>query len=301
MKKIFLVLILISFGIISCKSSYNKIGSKNANYIPYYLKVYEADSLFVVGSYQGSYDILDNLFKKYEPINTFKFDEYGTFCKLKIILNKKLDQDDFFKLVSKYGYDNDWLETDSILSPYYKTFENMDLKYKSAREVYLKSINLKLRKNIVILINQDQKYRIGNKTSETQQMRNYADSINQTELMRIFKDFGYPNMAMIGNYTIDKKLVSISPILYHTSTSINNEYFFKNVLEYIRQGKEDPDVYAFMIDRFNMFRNNTQVYGTFKDNLKLSESEINKNRHLIGLPALGYEEWKNNLLNAKPK
>ncbi|WP_026979222.1 hypothetical protein [Flavobacterium tegetincola] len=300
MKKIFLGVFII-FLFFSCKSSCTKIGSKNANYIPYYLKVYEADSLFVVGNYQDSYDILDNLFKKYEPINTFKFDEYSTFCKLKIILNKKLNQDDFFKLVSKYGYDNDWLETDSILSSYYKTFEKMDIKYKSARELYLKSINLKLRNDIVILINQDQKYRIGNKTSESQQMRNYADSVNQTELMRIFRDFGYPNMSMIGNYTIDKKLVSISPILYHTSTSINNEYFFKNVFENMRQGNEEPDVYAFMIDRFNMFRNITQIYGTFKDNLKLSEREINKNRHLIGLPSLGYVDWKNNLLNPEPK
>ncbi len=33
---------------ISCKSSYTRIGDKNANYIPYYLKVYEADSLFIV-------------------------------------------------------------------------------------------------------------------------------------------------------------------------------------------------------------------------------------------------------------
>ncbi len=37
---------LISISFISCKS-YQKIGSKNSNYIPYYLKVYKADSLFL--------------------------------------------------------------------------------------------------------------------------------------------------------------------------------------------------------------------------------------------------------------
>lgn len=44
---------------------------EEVNYIPYYLKVYEADSLYLTGNHQRSFEILDSLFKKYEPINLF--------------------------------------------------------------------------------------------------------------------------------------------------------------------------------------------------------------------------------------
>ena len=59
---------LISISFISCKS-YQKIGGENSNYIPYYLKVYEADSLFLVKKFSLAYEKYDSLFKYYEPIN----------------------------------------------------------------------------------------------------------------------------------------------------------------------------------------------------------------------------------------
>jgi hypothetical protein len=73
--------------LLSCKSSYTRIGDKNANYIPYYLKVNEADSLFLVGNYQKSHKILDSLFQKYEPANTDRFYEYGVYLMSCIMAN----------------------------------------------------------------------------------------------------------------------------------------------------------------------------------------------------------------------
>ena len=52
---------LISISFISCKS-YQKIGGENSNYIPYYLKVYEADSLFLLKNYSSAYEKYDNVF-----------------------------------------------------------------------------------------------------------------------------------------------------------------------------------------------------------------------------------------------
>ena len=46
-----------------------KTSNEEVNYIPYYLKVYEADSLYIIGNYQRSFEILDSLFQKYEPLN----------------------------------------------------------------------------------------------------------------------------------------------------------------------------------------------------------------------------------------
>jgi len=67
MKNIIIVMSVLL--LISCKSSYTKIGDKKANYIPYYLKVYEADSLYYAKNYTNYKKELENLFAKYEPIN----------------------------------------------------------------------------------------------------------------------------------------------------------------------------------------------------------------------------------------
>ena len=64
MKKITIIALVLI--IISCSSKQKFISEQNQepiNYIPYYLKVYEADSLFTIKDYQGSCKILDDLFK----------------------------------------------------------------------------------------------------------------------------------------------------------------------------------------------------------------------------------------------
>ena len=73
MKNIFFFTIIFTLSLYSCKSNYTRIGDKNANYITYYLKVYEADSLNLIGEYKSSNEILDSLFKKFEPINQQTF------------------------------------------------------------------------------------------------------------------------------------------------------------------------------------------------------------------------------------
>lgn len=289
-------LILFLTFLVSCKSGYTKIGSVHSNYIPYYQKIYEADSLFVIGNYGESYRVLDSLFTLYEPINTYRIREYETYCILSRIVNKKLKSKDFFSLVSKYGYDKNWIVGDSILNSYYNSIPNSEKLYKAGREKYVKSIDLELRAKIINMVAEDQKYRTGKSTPEILALRQIVDSTNEQEVRKIFNDVGYPNEAIIGNYTIDKSNVIIAPILYHTSTSTDNEYFFSKVLEYTRQGRVEPFVYAFMIDRYNLFRFDKQLYGTFTDRLILSESEVNNNRHTIGIPSLGYEDWKNKIV-----
>ena len=176
---------------------------------------------------------------------------------------------------------------------------NSEKLYKVGREKYLKSIDLELRAKIVNMNVEDQKYRTGKSTPEIVASRKVADSINEQELRKIFNTVGYPKEKIIGNYTIDKSSVFINPILYHTSTSTAKEYFFSKMLEYTRQGRVEPFVYAFMIDRYNLFRFDKQLYGTFRDRLNISETETNKNRNSIGLPSLDYEEWKNKIRNPK--
>ena len=91
MKKTIVLLTLILL-LLSCKSKFTSIGDENANYIPYYLKVYEADSLYLTKNYEQSYKILDRLFKNYEPINIETFNEYLNYIRLKLVLRVWIPQ-----------------------------------------------------------------------------------------------------------------------------------------------------------------------------------------------------------------
>ena len=62
MKKSLLLISIISLIVISCKSSYTKIGDKNANYIPYYLKVYENANNYMKDS-SDRYNAYQSYFK----------------------------------------------------------------------------------------------------------------------------------------------------------------------------------------------------------------------------------------------
>lgn len=101
-KHLFLLITVLIFTF-SCKSTYTKIGDKNANYIPYYLKVYEADSLYIVENYEKSFKILDSLFKKYEPVNTYIYYEVINYMKLKVILNKRISRKETENWILNYG------------------------------------------------------------------------------------------------------------------------------------------------------------------------------------------------------
>lgn len=299
MKKVIVSLIISALIVSSCKISKdveNVKVIKEVNYIPYYLKVYEADSLYLTRNYVRSFNILDSLFKVFTPVNSYKVDEFATYCKLKILLNKKSIEKDFSLLISKYGYNKIWIDSDSILRSYLVSNNKLNENYFYLRKKYLNQIDLELRKKIELLVIDDQKYRIEKKTIQTQKLRKQTDSINEISLVQIFNTYGYPNADKIGNYTIDEKNISIDVLLYHTSTSKNKDYFLNKVLEYVKYGKADPEVYAIMVDRLNMFTNETQVYGTYQSNLKESITEVNKERRTIGLPSLNYQDWKVKIL-----
>ena len=92
--------VFVSISLISCKS-YQKIGDKNSNYIPYYLKVYEADSLFLVKKYSLAYEKYDSLFKYYEPINMPLYFEFENYIKSGLLAKKdKSFKKEFKKIVT---------------------------------------------------------------------------------------------------------------------------------------------------------------------------------------------------------
>src|SRR5690606_3967628 len=117
LKNIFLVVICLSFVLFVNCSKPTSIAEKEVNYIPYYLKVYEADSLFMMKNYERSFEILDSLFQKYEPLNQFGVYEMQTYVKTAYLTgNHKSIKPIFSKLFDTWGYETKYLKYDSIMN-----------------------------------------------------------------------------------------------------------------------------------------------------------------------------------------
>lgn len=297
MQKLYFILIIIV--VVSCKSSYTKIGDKNANYIPYYLKVYEADSLFVVKNYSNSYEILDSLFKKFEPINLTETNEYLYYIKLSIKLKKKINKENVFKLYNKYGYSDELIEYDEDLKFYNNSNGNiLNINFKNSRKAYLNSINLSLRDSINIMKIKDQKYR--NKDyNKNIKFQDSIDKQNEKILANYFDKNLFPNEKLFGGFSIDNKSINIGSLLLHTKDSIRKKYFMPKTLEFIKKGEALPRYYGNMTDQNLLYNGFEQKYGTYNTqslkNSKLTKKEFNKNRKTIGLPSIEYVLWKDSI------
>ncbi|SHI45436.1 hypothetical protein [Flavobacterium terrae] len=295
LKRVFRVLLLIglvSFFSFKTKDVFNSSISRELNYIQYYLKVYQADSLYITKNYQKSYEILDKLFKDYEPINLPNYNELFNYYRLKLILKKDINRSKFSELISKYNLNNEILLNDSLMKTYYmKEKFFFDKNYNLLRQKFISKLNLKLRDEIKEMRVQDQLFR--DKDYQYNIIKqNKIDSINSLKTRKIFKEFGYPNEYIIGDFMLDKSFVDIEIILLHTKDVEREEYYLPKVLEFIEKGKAPPRTYAVLLDQFNLYHGKEQYYGSYSKKVNISISELNKRRKLIGLPSYGYEKWR---------
>ncbi len=94
MKILKYIVLIFTIILISCNSNkkLNAISSKEnqkeVNYIPYYLKIYEAKELYESKEYEKSYNLLDSLFRYYQPIETPTVYEMDIYCELSKKLKK---------------------------------------------------------------------------------------------------------------------------------------------------------------------------------------------------------------------
>jgi hypothetical protein len=287
-------LLLFSYSLFSCKTNVvaNHSVKEEVNYIPYYLKVYEADSLYIEKNYEKSYAILDSLFKRYTPLELQNYAEYTTYYKLKIILNKKIDKKEFLELIRKYDLTDYTLKNDSIFNIYYsKEKSYIDGSYVKLRNEFEQTINIKLRNEIKEMSIQDQLYRNKNYKANIEK-QNKIDSLNSKRIIEIFNEYGYPSEKIIGDSRNDKVIVNIETMLLHTKDKERKDYFLPKLLEYIKAGKAPPKVYATMFDQQNLYNGIEQYYGSYTNKLDVPVKELNRRRKTIGLFNYGYEEWR---------
>ncbi|HSD14690.1 MAG TPA: hypothetical protein VLB74_08585 [Flavobacterium sp.] len=266
---------------------------KERNYIPYYLKVYEADSLYITKNYQRSYAILDSLFQKYEPINMDVYYEYLTYLELKSMLKVGVSEKEFASLVAIHGYTLENIHGNDYLSKE-KNSSVVETNYESLRNKYLSGIDLKLRDSIKKMKVDDQRFRGANYQQNIDKQR-AIDARHAIKLKAIFENIGYPGKKIIGNYSVDKvNFVEITTMLLHTNDEERLSYFMPKVKEFVESGADTPWVYGVMYDQYLLYNGKEQFYGTYENELQISKSEVNKHRREIGLPNYGYEKWRTN-------
>lgn len=289
--KKYLALLFLLIILFSCKSTYTKIGDKNANYIPYYLKVYEADSLYIVENYEKSYKILDSIFKRYEPINTQMYYEVYTYMNLKVILNKKITKKETKNWIVNYGITLSSLKNDSILKLYYSKKGRLNFNYPKLREEFISKLHLDLRDEIAKMIEQDQLYRKKDYQANIDK-QDEIDEINAKRYIEIFNQYGYPSARVIGDYSIDKRIINEGIILLHTNNEERINYFLPKILEYVKKGEAKPFTYANMYDQYYLYNGGQQYYGSYTNKVDIPIAELNRRRKTIGLPNYGYEKWR---------
>lgn len=309
--KLNIVLTVIIFALlIGCKTNhiknidtdneYIRIGDKNADYIPYYLKVYEADSLHLVGDYKQSQHILDSLFKKFEPVNLSFYNEYFTFYRNKMLLND-FDKIDIVlkKLVNNYGFNIGLYLNDSLnnLAMKKAKFTQQDLI--GFYDNYVKSLNLEYRYNIEKMIENDQRVRL--EVPRNKEEWKKVDAENAETIKFLLAKYGYPNVKKIGRHNFSKKNSNIGTLFLHATKEARESYILDLMWESVKKGECEPTDFATVFDKYLLVTGkyaNKVLYGELRDPsqsldiLVVNPKKIDSIRKSIGLEHLNYKRWK---------
>ena len=298
----FLFVMVLTF-LFSCKmkqlqeNNITVLQKKNVNYIPYYLKIYQADSLYLANNLEESYKILDSLFSQYEPLNTEKYKEFETYISCCYKLKKNVDLRKLFeKSIEFYGTNARYIKYDSLLEMAFRQSNFNQFEISDLTKRYRDKLNFKLRDSIIDICKKDQYYR---RVGDYGKNMNIFDSINKVKLREIFSKYDYPYEKLIGEFYIDSLDVDLSFVFLHTESKFRNSFLLPKVLIAVKKGLAYPELYAQSYDRYlEDYNGGKQLYGSYnlqrdKKNTELiNNKKIDSIRSSIGLPHLGYYRWR---------
>lgn len=314
-KKVFFLLIICCFA--SCKSAFYKqeVGIKNnneVNYIPYYLEMYKADSLFLAKNYMQSYKILDKLFKKYPPHNTEGYYEYSNYLASAVMsrYNKNYKEKVIYGL-KKFGsvmpYHKEAFKLkDSILNTSGLTEKEITI----YSEEYKSNINWELRKQLEQIAEEDTFIRF-KKTKGQERIDEFAkySQLHKEQLKRIFTNYGFPTFQLIGSDNDSDKTARIFAVIMHQDTKQIREWL-PMLYQELLKGNIEPNDYASVYDRMlwiECLENKStvqQYYGsltksftdpTFSPPVQ-NPTKIDSLRESIGLFNRGYNVWREKMV-----
>lgn len=300
MKRTILLIALFSLALFSAKSNYTKIGDNDANYIPYYLKVYEADSLYIVGNYKRSFEILDSLFRRYEPLHQESYGEYGTYLRNKVLLND-FDNIDFVvkKAIQDFGLRVDTCLKDSLIRIAIKKANYKEQDLYRFYEIYKSKLNLDYRFAMETMIENDQRVRLAVPINKEELAK--VDNANAEAIKQLIAKNGYPSIKKIGRHSFNDKRSNVNVLFLHASTEAREGYILNLMLESVKKGECEPSDFATVYDKYLWVTgkyDDKVLYGELRDPKKsldmvvMNPQKIDSIRKSVGLENIEYRRWK---------
>jgi hypothetical protein len=262
---------------------------KSRNYIIYYNRVNEIDSIYRIANQpEETIKQYRKLFSRYNPKNQERIKEYETYIKLADQHQKNFGgKKSLYKLIPLVAPNWKYKKQDSGFIQLYQKYgigrQEMELKV----EEWKKRLNQKLVDSFTVAFKRDQDSRIDSNYADI----NKNDKKNAELLKWMFENYGFPDMQKIGLWNGDFLMPS-GPILLHMADYEEYYQYLKiKVLEYVKSGECPPRDYAAMIDRNNLHHKVPYTYGVYQgyENIKDSAT-VNRNRKSIGLPSLNHAQ-----------
>lgn len=271
----FLILILLSFIIISCKT-------REKNYIIYYNKVNEIDSIYRIAQRPKlAIKKFRKLFKEFPPKNQEKIEEFENY----IYLSDKYQENfggkkNLYKFITLIApYRNAYQEH----LPLFKKYGIDSLEAANKTDLWVRSREKVLMDSITTLFVRDQE---GRRLDVNISARN--DFKNAKLMKWIFDNYGYPSLQKVGVFGNDDVFLPMSTFFSHMSASQDYPYFEKKLKRYLEMGDCTPREYSTMVDRYHLqVLKDKMLYGSYIGVDGISDTiQVNKNRKSVGLPSL---------------
>lgn len=271
----FLILILLSLIIISCNT-------REKNYIIYYNKVNEIDSIYRIAQRPKlAIKKFRKLFKEFPPKNQERIEEFENY----IYLSDKYQENfggkkNLYKFITLIApYRNAYQEH----LPLFKKYGIDSLEAANKTDLWLRSREKVLMDSITTLFIRDQE---GKRLDINISARN---DLKNAKLMKwIFDNYGYPSLQKVGVFGNDDVFLPMSTFFSHMSASQDYPYFEKKLKRYLEMGDCSPREYSTMVDRYHLqVLKYKMLYGSYIGVDGIFDTvQVNRNRKSIGLPSL---------------
>lgn len=309
MKKLNLVTVACFTVFLSCNTNKNVVATnslevinniKEVNYIPYYLKVVEADSLHIVGNYKKSQLILDSLFNKFEPLNQESYGEYITYLKNRILLNDLKNVDKVLKrAIQDFGFKVEYCLKDTLIIKVVKKSKYKEQDLNGFYDNYVKSLNLEYRFAIEKMMENDQ--RVRKAVPREKEDWKKVDTENAENIKLLIAKYGYPSIKKIGRYNFSNKSANVDILFNHSTTEAKESYILDLMYDALKKGECEPEDYGTVYDKYLMVNGkygDKVLYGQIRNRKKsidmvvVNPKKIDSTRKSIGLEHLEYKRWK---------
>jgi len=233
---------------------------KNRNYILYYNKVNEIDSLYrMANQSEKAVEQYRKLFKKYNPKNQDRIMEYETYIRLSNQYHKNFGgKKSLYKLIPLIApYEGSEKNYFALFQKY--GIDSIEVRRRIAD--WKKGLNKRLIDSFSIAFTRDQA-----EGRRNFQLMEKNDKINAQLLKWTFENYGYPSVQKIGLIGNDGVFMPMHPLFSHMVGEKEYFYFKAKMLKYVKSGI-----------LYGIYPSNDVIVDTIK---------VNQERKKIGIPSI---------------